>query len=70
MTEHFSVTLDLEPVEKGWIQARVEEYPEVITVGKNTREARLMALDALREYLESFKPGEPVPTRTGEKVYA
>jgi predicted RNase H-like HicB family nuclease len=61
MRERISLTLDLEEVDNGWIQVRVEEFPEVVTVGRDDREARLMALDAVREYLASFEPGEPIP---------
>jgi predicted RNase H-like HicB family nuclease len=33
--------------------ARVKEFPEVVTAAATRDEARLMALDALREYLAS-----------------
>jgi predicted RNase H-like HicB family nuclease len=50
-TDQLSFTISLEPVEEGWFMARVEEFPEVITAAPTREEARLMALDALREYL-------------------
>jgi len=44
-----------EPVEDGWVQARIEGIPEVITAGPTRREARVLVLDALREYLLSIR---------------
>ena len=54
-------TISLYPVEDGWFMARVEEFPELVTSGRTREEARLMALDALREYLaaESEVQAEP-----------
>jgi predicted RNase H-like HicB family nuclease len=50
-----------ETVEDGWVQARIEEMPAVITVAPTRAEARSMVLDALREYLLSLRdaPAEP-----------
>jgi predicted RNase H-like HicB family nuclease len=53
MSDRSSFTISLEPVEDGWVMARIEEFPEVITAAPTRDEARLMALDALREYLAS-----------------
>jgi predicted RNase H-like HicB family nuclease len=53
-TDQLSFTIVLEPVEEGWFMARVKEFPEVVTAAATRDEARLMALDALREYLASF----------------
>src|SRR3954452_1564229 len=53
VTDQLSFTISLEPVEDGWFMARIEEFPEVITAGPTRDEARLMALDALKEYLAS-----------------
>jgi hypothetical protein len=44
-----------EPVEHGWVQARIEGIPEVITAGPSKDEARALVLDALREYLLSIR---------------
>ncbi len=44
-----------EPVDAGWVQARIEEFPEVITAGRTKGEARTLVLDALREYLLSLR---------------
>jgi hypothetical protein len=44
-----------EPVEQGWVQARIEGIPEVITAGPSKEAARELVLDALREYLLSMQ---------------
>lgn len=48
-----------EPVEDGWVQARIEELPAVITVAPTRAEARTLVLDALREYLLSLRDIPP-----------
>jgi hypothetical protein len=42
-------------VEGGWVQARIEGIPEVITAGPSKEAARELELDALREYLLSMQ---------------
>jgi predicted RNase H-like HicB family nuclease len=64
MSDRSSFTISLEPVEDGWVMARIEEFPEVITAAPTRDEARLMALDALREYLASDVPNGSVPDGT------
>ncbi|HEX8856552.1 MAG TPA: hypothetical protein VF752_13230 [Thermoleophilaceae bacterium] len=54
MSERLSLTAVFEPVEDGWIQARIEELPEVITAAPSKEEAKELLLDALREYLLSL----------------
>lgn len=55
-----SLSIRYESVESGWIQARIEGIPQVITAGQTKDEARELVLDALREYLRSIEPnGEP-----------
>jgi predicted RNase H-like HicB family nuclease len=49
-----SLTAIYEPVENGWVQARIEELPAVITAGPTAEAARELVLDALREYLLSL----------------
>jgi predicted RNase H-like HicB family nuclease len=44
-----------EPVENGWVQARIEELAPVITAAPTRDEARELVLDALREYLLSLR---------------
>jgi hypothetical protein len=48
-----SLSIVYEPVEQGWVQARIEGIPEVITAGPTKADARELVLDALREYLAS-----------------
>jgi hypothetical protein len=44
-----SLSIVYEPVEHGWVQARIEGIPEVITAAPTKDEARELVLDALRE---------------------
>jgi predicted RNase H-like HicB family nuclease len=64
-TDQLSFTISLEAVENGWFMARVEEFPEVITGAPTRDEARLMALDALREYLAACSEDGPPPITGG-----
>jgi len=50
-----SLSIVYEPVEHGWVQARIEGIPEVITAGRTKDEARELVLDALREYLAAIR---------------
>ena len=50
-----SISIVYEPAEQGWVQARIEGIPEVITAGRTKDEARELVLDALREYLLSIR---------------
>jgi len=43
-----------EQVEDGWTQARIAEYPPVITAAPTREGAKELVLDALREYLLSL----------------
>jgi hypothetical protein len=54
-----------EPVEHGWVQARIAELPAVITAAPTRTEAKAMVLDALREYLLSLRDAPP-PSAAGE----
>jgi hypothetical protein len=50
-----------EPVENGWMQARIKELPAVTTAAPSLEEAKELLLDALREYLLSLgEAGESV----------
>ena len=53
--QQISLSIVYEPVEDGWVQARIEGIPEVITAGRDKDEARTLVLDALREYLLSIR---------------
>jgi hypothetical protein len=48
-----------EHVEHGWVQARIDELPAVITAAPSRAEARDLVLDALREYLLSLRDTPP-----------
>jgi predicted RNase H-like HicB family nuclease len=50
-----SISIVYEPVESGWVQARIEGIPEVITAGRTKDDARELVVDALREYLLSIR---------------
>jgi predicted RNase H-like HicB family nuclease len=69
--DQLSFTISLEAVEEGWFMARVEEFPEVVTGAPSRDEARLMALDALREYLASCaEEGTPPVTRGSQTPHS
>ena len=54
-----------EPVENGWTQARIAEYPAVITAAPTREGAKELVLDALREYLLSLADDQP--SEAGER---
>ena len=54
MTARIALTAIYEPVEQGWVQARLAELPAVITAGPTLDAARELLADALREYLLSL----------------
>jgi predicted RNase H-like HicB family nuclease len=71
LTPPISLSIVYEPVEGGWIQARIEGIPEVITAGPSKDEARELVLDALREYLASIEGnGDPVDRERVDLVIA
>jgi antitoxin HicB len=52
----------LEPDEDGGFTVRVPSLPEIVTYGKDEREALAMAEDAIRLVLEDCAArGEPIP---------
>jgi predicted RNase H-like HicB family nuclease len=62
MAERIVLTPLFEEVDNGWIQARIKELPEVITVAPTQAEAREMLQDALSEYWTSLREeGKPLP---------
>jgi predicted RNase H-like HicB family nuclease len=63
---HLKLTAIFEPVEDGWIQARIEQLPGVITAAPTAELARDMLADALVEYLASFA-GEAPPDAPGAR---
>ncbi len=65
MSVHVSLTAVYEPVEGGWVQARIQELPAVITAGPSLDEAKALLLDALREYVLSLGEAAPVELADG-----
>ena len=54
MATSVSLTAIYEPVDDGWVQARLKEIPAVITCAPTRGEAEELLLDATREYLLSL----------------
>jgi predicted RNase H-like HicB family nuclease len=50
----YSYTVIFEPLERGGYQAIVPALPEIITAGRNLKEARRMVRDAIRCALEGM----------------
>jgi predicted RNase H-like HicB family nuclease len=73
MASRVSFTAIYEPVENGWVQARIRELPGVITAAPSLDEAKELLADALREYLlslqEDRQPSEvgPPPSAVTER---
>ena len=66
MTEYGYTTI-FEPLPEGGFSALVPAIPEICTFGETLEEAREMARDAIRCYLESaLKTGEPIPRDLAE----
>ena len=66
MATPLSLTAVYEPVGDGWVQARIQELPGVITAGRTMDEAKAMLEDALREYiLAQMNDGSPEDTAAG-----
>ena len=61
-----TLTAIYESVEDGWVQARVQELPEVITAGPSRKEAEELLLDAILEYLTSLSEPHVLPSDAGE----
>ena len=62
MSEKRTFAVVLEPEEEGGFTVRVPSLPEIVTYGKDEREALIMAEDAIRLVIEDCAArGEPVP---------
>ena len=58
----YNYTVIFDPVREGGYNVMVPAIPEICTSGETLEEAKLMAEDAIRCYLESaLKEGEPIP---------
>jgi len=59
----------LQPEEEGGFTVRVPSLPEIVTYGKDEREALAMAEDAIRLVLEDCAArGEPIPTSEPPRI--
>ena len=64
-TKEYSYTVVYEPVKEGGYQVTVPLLPGLITYGRTFEEARKMARDAVRCYVEALlKDKEEVPKET------
>lgn len=62
MEKQYSYTALFEPAEEGGFIVTFPALPGLVTEGDTLEEARAMAMDALRGYLESLaKDGLPAP---------
>jgi len=60
--KNYNYTVILQPLPEGGFSVIVPAIPEICTFGENVEEARRMAEDAIRCFLESaLKTGEPIP---------
>ena len=60
--EEYHYTVLFEPAEEGGYVATCPALPGLVTEGDTLAEARAMASDAIRAYLESLrKDGQPIP---------
>jgi predicted RNase H-like HicB family nuclease len=65
----YRYTVVFEPAEEGGYVVTVPALPGLVTEGDSLEEAREMAKDAIRGYLESLrKHGEEIPLEQGEPV--
>jgi predicted RNase H-like HicB family nuclease len=63
-SKEYSYTVIYEPLKEGGFNVIFPAIPEICTFGQNLKEAREMAKDALRCYLESaFKSKEIIPQK-------
>lgn len=61
-TKEYSYTVLFEPAEEGGFVVTCPALPGLVTQGETIEEARAMAEDAIRGYLESvMKDGLPIP---------
>ena len=59
----YNFTVLFEPAEEGGYVVTCPALPGLVTEGDTLEEARNMAADAIRGYLESLrKDGQPIPT--------
>lgn len=62
VSKKYHYTVFFEPLEEGGFNVIVPAIPEICTFGETLEEARSMAEDAIRCYLESIlENNEPIP---------
>ncbi len=63
----YSYTVVFEPAEEGGYVVRVPALPGCVTQAETLEEAREMAADAIKLFLEDLRAeGEPVPVETSD----
>jgi len=68
-TNEYPFTVIYEPLKEGGFNVVFPAIPEICTFGRTLKEAREMAKDALRCYLESaLKSGELIPRKPLKRV--
>ena len=68
-TNEYPFTVIYEPLKEGGFNVVFPTIPEICTFGRTLKEAREMAKDALRCYLESaLKNGELIPRKPLKRV--
>jgi len=59
---HYNYTVIFQPAEEGGYIVTVPALPGLITEGDTFEEAKAMAIDAIKGYLEALvKDGKPIP---------
>ena len=69
MNEKRTFAVVLEPEDEGGFTVRVPALPEIVTYGKDEREALAMAEDAIRLVIaDSAARGEPLPNGESSRI--
>jgi antitoxin HicB len=70
MDQRRTFAVVLEPEDGGGFTVRVPALPEIVTYGKDEREALAMAEDAIRLVIaDSIARGEPVPSGESSRIH-
>lgn len=69
MTTNRTFAVVLEPEDDGGFTVRVPAFPEIVSYGKDEREALAMAKDAIQLVIEdSVARGEPLPNGEPSRI--
>ena len=69
MTQNRTFVVVLEPEEEGGFTVRVPAFPDIVTYGKDEREALAMAKDAIRLVIEDCTArGELIPNGAPPRI--